>query len=437
MESKSDLTVTQQKLLNGVNYESLPETTISVSRSFKKQFFQKDTYTQSNNEAICDFNTGAEFVNPRRSYLTFKCKVKFSTYTGALPADKFANFGRGGATNLIRRIVITSRSGVELSRTEDYNILAAKLVRWGCSREYVEQMGQLSGFTNDTALYPTTAGQFTNKTEGVTDTKTFVIPCCLLSGFFSGDGKSLIPPQLSAGLRIQLTMDSPEKAFVSTEAVTYELSDISFVTNVTTMVDSWQKQLNEESARDGLTYSYPEWHTTQSNVPASQSRVNIEVRKAVARCMMAFTVTQDSAAAAVGTDSMKSEAYDATSVEYRLGSLYPTQQPVKSGEEMYFIAQSMWDSGISDCKDLNNVSVDSFKQSTAGSADGDGITATSLERNDVAINNVLNIGGLPTNNSRVLAVDITFSQGASRTTYLYMKHLRVVKAFLDNCVVSE
>jgi hypothetical protein len=44
-EEKQSLAVVQQKLLNGVSYESLPETSIAVSRSFEKQFFQKSAYS--------------------------------------------------------------------------------------------------------------------------------------------------------------------------------------------------------------------------------------------------------------------------------------------------------------------------------------------------------------------------------------------------------
>jgi hypothetical protein len=420
-EKDDDLTIMQQKLLNGVAYESLPETSIAVSRTFKKNFFQKNEYTSSNNEAICDINTGAEFINPRRSYLTFGVKL----------AANNATFGHGGATNLIKRVVITSRSGTEISRTEEYNVLACKSYRYGCSRSSVQQFGQLMGFTdvpaeqkNDFDLLSTTR-------------KQFVIPLTMLSPFFAGDGKSLIPPQLAAGLRIQLTFESDARALVSDAAAVYTIDNISVVTNVTTMIDSWQKQINEESARDGLTYSFPEWHTTQSNV-GSGTRANIEVRKAVARCMMAFTTTQ-TLANGLANDNMKSDAYSATSVEYRLGSLYPTQQPVQNGPEMYFLAQSAFDADVLDCKRTNDVSLTSFTDSTVattGAADGDAVTAVSLERNDVSINGVLNIGGLPTNNSRVLAVDID-GVAATSTTYLFMKHLRVVKAFIDNVSVSE
>ena len=427
MDEKDDLTVVQQKLLNGVAYESLPETSIAVSRTFKKNFFQKNSYTASNNEAICDLNTGAEFINPRRSYLTF----------GVVLSGGNAGFGHGGATNLIKRVVITSRSGTEVSRTEEFNVLTCKTYRYGCSRSSVQQFGQLMGFSD------VAAEQKNDATLLSTTRKQFVIPLTMLSPFFEGDGKSLIPPQLAAGLRIQLTFESNARALVSTTAPTYTIDNISIATNVTTMIDSWQKEINEESARDGLTYSFPEWHTTQSNVGAG-TRANIEVRKAVARCMMAFTVTQ-TLPNAYTDDNMKSDLYETVahgappSVQYRLGSLYPTQQPVTTIEEGYYLAQSAFDADVLDCKRTNDVSLTSFLGSTAASVglqDGDAVTAVSLERNDVSINGVLNIGGLPTNNSRVLAVDIDGVATLS-TTYLFMKHLRVVKAFVDNVSVSE
>jgi hypothetical protein len=55
-----------QKSINGLEYEMLPETTVAVSRTFKRQFAQRQLYAP-NEEIVTDWNTGAEFVNPRRS----------------------------------------------------------------------------------------------------------------------------------------------------------------------------------------------------------------------------------------------------------------------------------------------------------------------------------------------------------------------------------
>lgn len=447
MESKGEmmdgLTVQQQRVLNGIKYESLPETTLATSRTFKRQFFQKSSYTADTSQAICDWNTGAEYINCKRSYL--KLVVKTSSA---------ANFGYGGVTNLIRRVVITSRSGTELSRTEDYNKLAPKIIRYGCSRDYVEQFGELMGYTDDEKQLET---DFDQLSAG----KVFLIPLPILSGFFEGDGQALLPAQLAAGLRVELTLEGNVRALVaSAGAPTYEIEKISFLLNTNSLVDSWQRKLNEESARDGLTYSYSEWHTTQSALPTSGSQINIEVRKAVADALCAFVVTQSATVPAeVGPpavpevpgpatdsytiDNMKSDAYEASSVEWRLGSLYPYQQPIKNPEEMFFQAQNMWDADIVDCKRSNDVSVTSFTGSTQPTAaaavkDGDAIVAVSMERNDVRINGVLNIGGLPTNNSRSLNVDMTLSQkNATRQNYLYMRHLRICKCFLDNVSVAD
>ena len=193
------------------------------------------------------------------------------------------------------------------------------------------------------------------------------------------------------------------------------------------------------------------------------TKINVEVRKAVARALSAFamgTIKADS-----GTkDNMKSEPFATvdTVVEWRLGSLYPTQQPITTVNESYFQAQNMFDGGLLDCKRTNNVNVSSFTTSTdsvantaavvtvpsgggditlpadGGTLDGMGVYAVSLERSDVAINGVLNIGGLPTNNSRSLSLDLqTAGVAGARTFYLFMKHLRIAKVFLDNVSVSE
>jgi hypothetical protein len=414
MEQKQDaLVVEQQKAINGVAYESLPETTIAVSRTHERQFFQKDTYSPQNNEAICDWNVGAKFSNSRRSYLTFVVKSNVGTIT---------SLGRGSALNFIRRVVITSRSGTELSRTEDFNILMAKELRYGCSGDYLTTWGALLGYVADGGTLPTAI-------DAVTGVR-FVIPLELISPFFLGDGKTLIPPQAGAGLRVQLTFAPFAQAVktVASLATSYTIEDISMQVSTTMMVDSWQRQLAMESARDGLTYSYPEWHTSQSSTVGTG--LAIEVRKAVARALTAYVVTK-SDADSESKDNMASDTWAVTSFEWRLGSMYPTQQPIKNAEEAYFIAQSMSDGGVLDCKRPNAVSLTTFKA-------GDGIIAVSLERNDVALNGVLNIGGLPSNNSRVLGLNATLSSSANaRTHFVFLKHLRVAKFFQDNVVIAE
>jgi len=422
-ESKSELSVSQQKLLNGVLYEMIPESTIATARTFKRQYFQKNSYS-ANNQAICDWNTGDAYINPRRSYLAI-----------TMDSTLQANFGVGGVTNLIRRIVISSRSGTEVSRTEDYNLLATKLIRYQCSKDYVTDMAQVMGYTND-------PDEMKLAHDQLTTSKTYLIPLSLLSGFFAGDGKTLIPPQLAAGLRIELTLESDTRALVGAAPTTYGISAISFLLNTTQMVDSWQKQISAESARDGLSYSFSEWHTTQSTLQSSTTQINVEVRKAVARALLAFAMP--SVDADDGTkDNMKSSAWTGTSkIEWRLGSLYPTQQPIQTVNESFFQAQNIFDAGILDCKRTNGISPTSFELSTAaaseGHVDGMGIYAVSLERNDVRLNGVLSLSGLPTNNSRSLALDVTYDAGGTtRKFHLFMKHLRIVKIFLDNVSVSE
>lgn len=440
MESKesSSMNIVQQKSLNGIQYEMLPSTSVAVNRTAERQFFQKNIYGPSQ-EALIDMNTGAKFLNCKRSYLTFSCQLSRTADDGGGNAFRpAAGFGKGSVCNLIRRVVVTTRSGVELCRTEDFNLLSAKTNRWECSREYLEQFGELLGYQSNLTTANTDA--FPVGTLGPTsfsEARQFVIPLEMLSPVFKGDGKSLLPPQAAAGLRIQITWESTARGLyhvpVATTGTpdTYIIDNISIMANSTTMVDSWQKALNEESASQGLTYTYPTWYTTTSTQPIAVDRINIEQRKAVARALMAFavyTVGPDS----ITKDNMKSENYGWSRVEWRLGSLYPTQQPIVNSAEAYFIAQNAFDGGILDTKGgINAVSFNTFKGSES-------IAAVSLERSDISINGVLNISGLPTNNSRVLSVDATLAVAPSvqGRMYVFMKHISMAKFFLDNTSLS-
>ena len=439
MEGKQSMStnVVQQRSLNGVEYEMLPSTSVAVSRTQERQFFQKSQYKPLE-ESLIDLNTGAKYINCRRSYLTFSVQLsRTNDDGGGLANTPAGGFGKGSVANLIRRVVVTTRSGVELCRTEDYNILSAKTMRYGCSREYLEQFGELMGYSPSLA---STTDEFTGTAPDQSATslsakRQFIIPLDLLSPVFQGDGKTLLPPQASAGLRIQITWESVARGLLqddpSTAPTTYLIDNISVMASTTTMVDSWQKALNEESAAEGLTYTYPTWYNTVSTMPAQTDRINIEQRKAVARALKAFavyTVGADSLA----TDNMASESYTWDRVEWRLGSLYPTQQPITNSAEAYHVAQNAWDGGVLDCKGgVNAVSFRAFEGKES-------IAAVTLERSDIKINGVLNISGLSTNNSRVLSVDLKLAAPAAAQgrVYTFLCHVSMAKFFLDNASLS-
>ncbi len=401
------------QMVNGVGYMMPPESSIAVSRSFKRQFPQKSSYGEGE-EIIVDFNSGAQFLNAHRSWLKFTVALQGAGAAAATWGDQ------GGACNIFDRVVVSTRSGVELSRLETANAYYAKLIRYGCSKEFVETFGDAMGY----------------KAIGGADVLaqgTFCIPLAFLSPFFKGDGKSLVPPQIAAGLRVSLTLAPRTTAVVAADAITgYTISDMSIQSNLSMLTDDWQRRLNEISASQGLAYAWCETHTTNSVLASAQTSVDIQVRKAAARVLSAMTVSRTTATIIDQTaDSMASEAYNpANQFQWRLGSMYPTMQPITNSTEAYMVAQSAADGGLVNCMSPNGVSLATFLA-------GQGVTSCSLERSDIALNDVLNVSGLPSNNSRALDVDIRFGVGADRTTVLYMKHLKVARAFLENVVVSE
>jgi len=437
-EKQQGINVIQQRSLNGVEYEMLPSTSVAVSRTSERNFFQKSQYKPLE-ESLIDLNTGSKYINCRRSYLTFSVQLSKTVAGPANAPIPAAGFGKGSVANLIRRVVVTTRSGVELCRTEDYNVLSAKTMRYGCSREYLEQFGEVMGYspflTSTTDEFATGSGSSSGLTS-LSNKRQFIIPLDLLSPVFQGDGKTLLPPQAAAGLRIQITWESTARGLLqddpTTAPDTYLIDDISVMASTTTMVDAWQKALNEESASEGLTYSFPTWYNTVSTLPAATDRINIEQRKAVARALKAFavyTVGADS----IATDNMYSEPYTWDRVEWRLGSLYPNQQPITNSAEAYHVAQNAFDGGILDCKaGINAVSFRAFEGRES-------IAAVTLERSDIKINGVLNISGLSTNNSRVLSVDLKLASPAAQQgrVYTFMSHVSMAKFFLDNCSLSQ
>ena len=362
-------------------------------------------------------NSGSQFLDPRRSWFNF-------SVVSSLAAA--ATWGQtGGAGNIIERVVISTRSGVELSRLEGANVYIAKKLRYGCSAEFISQWGTTMGYQlNDggNGQPVSDAGQGT----------AYSMPLTMLSPFFEGDGKTLVPPQIAAGLRVSITLASDIVALKSAAAATYTVSGISIQTSLTTLVDDFQRSLNQQSAEAGLVYPYCEIHTTQSSTSDAQTTVNIQVRKAVARALKAFTVSRTTASLNTTTaDAMASEPFAVSQFQWRLGSVYFPHQPITSNVESFYVAQNAFDGGLIDCRSPNAVGFTTFVSG------GDGIVSCNLERSSIALNDVLNISGMPTNNSRALDADITFSAVAARTTTLYMKHVKIARAFLENVVVSE
>jgi hypothetical protein len=413
-EGKAD----DDMIVNNLVYEQPEALSLAVSRNETNQFFQRSDY-KSGETAIIDFNTGSSYVDTANSYLTFKMKlVGTSTPT--------ANLGSGSAFNFLRQSTVRSKSGVELDRIERLNHFDRNNSSYTLGDSYLKRMGQTQGY-GDTR----TIADAANMSD--TAYTRFALPMTRVCPFFNPLQKGMkVPPQLMSGMHLEIQLEDVRTAVVQlTGAITdYTISDIRISTDSIALSDDTQKSLNMESSQSGLEYAYPRVYTNVSALNVSQSSVSAQISKAVSQSCLAFGVLLDQDSLIdITVDSFKSVAWNATSWQYRLGSLYFPQQVIsdetKDGVESYMTAQMMHDK----LKHEHSESSVSLSDFTTG---GYGLMAVSLEKDTS-----LGLSGLPINNSRLLELNATFTAvAATRELLVFLEYCAVSRAYIDNVAVS-
>jgi hypothetical protein len=212
--------------VNDLVYKLEPDISVAVNRTHKNHFFQQPEYKNSQ-PAICILNSGADYIDCRRSFLHFEvsmeCKAiqilttewdnwhsaqKDRDQTQALNDNMLVHgyFGPNGSIlNLIDTVTITTRSGDEISRVQDLALLANMTIPLIYGDDWRATVGGLIGYGE---------GIFGRNDKGrihPAARRRFAIPLYLLSPFFQYG--RLMPSMLMSGLRIMITWKSTTKAF--------------------------------------------------------------------------------------------------------------------------------------------------------------------------------------------------------------------------------
>lgn len=216
--------------INDLVYKLETDLSVAINRTHKNQFFQNQTYT-NNQTAIAIVNSGADYIDPRRSFFTFDLVIP-GTDLGANRANLdyqsafvSAYFGKNGSVlNIIDSIVVSSRSGDELSRVNDYAQLMNILVPEMFGTEWRESIGQeiglgsfMGGYNNSTVVggqnVPGNPGLNLERPNNISEQRSqrFAIPLYLLSPIFNYG--RLLPSMLMSGLRIEIKWKQPDVAF--------------------------------------------------------------------------------------------------------------------------------------------------------------------------------------------------------------------------------
>ena len=410
--------------VNQLGYRMPANMSVTVNRTMSRSYANLDTYAPGG-KIIVTFNTGSTYVWGRTSYLTFDVAI---SGTGAVPASIIASLGSGSALNLIDSVTVYSQSGTEVDRTEGVNLHARNQDRYTFAQDWVNNFGSVIG-------YGSTEKTGFGTTEPVVITPVtplrFCIPLSHLAGIFGTS--TLMPSMLAGGLRLEIKLAPLAVAFKdvsiqvpSAHAVTnYSITNASCQIDTFQLADSIQKRLMMEAASTGLEFYYETWDRTRHNISAS-NKANITIRKSVARALSAFAVTRLTANTATLTeDSMESEAGSLLNgMFWRLGSLTFPQQKLENTAEIYYYAQRAFQKVESPYK-MNSISLDDFKGTEA-------LAAVTLERS-----NVLELSGLPVNNSRSLQLELDYDGAANRDIDVFMHYVQLARVFVNNVLVKE
>lgn len=390
-----------------------------VSRQQKESIVdggRSSTYQASSRFSIT-FQTGSDFIDPLNSYLCF------TVYT----AGAAGILQRSGAARLLQDVVIISRSGQELDRTENNSLLQYHLIA-GLEAE-LQNYNYNGLFCTATANgSASSAPQRSNSIPASSGSAVrMCVPLKFVSPIFAS--AKLMPPHLARGLRIEALTETFARAFVGNTVTGYTISDVHCLLDCYSLADSVQAYLNQEwaSTPDGLVYEFKSYNTSTASLASTS--VSVEVRRACSMALSAFAVVRHDNAG--GTqDAFRSVAVaDSDIAQWRIGSTYLPSQSLTTIPKHY--AQMLyWQSKLR-------------HEVPSGVAYNDFIDVTDAHSNFgkycVVLNrsNVLDLAGQSLNNSSTLSFNGTVSNAvAGDLVTVFMCHLRRAICFIENIVLE-
>ena len=410
--SQSDSVRSGLVSLNKLDYTLSPDLSVCVSRAYKRHFAQQPNYTPSQRSIII-LNSGSDYIDPKNTSLVFSVTNK---------GTHDVTFGNGSCANLIRRIVLTSRSGDELERVERVNLLAPVLDRYEHSEDWVSTIGGCQGY-RDKATVKANAADI-----AVNDTNRYVLPLGSICGLFRSFDR-LLPSMLCSGLRLELEWETAAVAFQSLDAgavPSYEITRLEVSADSYTLTDSVQRSLNETASLSGLEIVFASYFNTQSSTNTN-SALQINIRKAVSRALGVIMKVTDNIVS-VGNDSTASTPWLFTQLQARVGALYFPQQPLQ-GDNVADVSREMY---FHSMRGFNKIGTPSAPPQVSYN---DFLTRSGVFCQDLERSSVQQLTGIPINNSRSLEISAKFVDVPAATGKLvdtWLTYTRLARVFLNS-----
>ena len=413
--------------INQVSYRMPPQISIASKVTHTIQYFQQSTYNNGNT-MILDFQTGNAYIDAHKSYLRMV----------VTPSDANHGFGSGSVGNLFERVVVRTKTGKELSRTENANLLMKNMDRFFKSDNWLNTVGRAQGHTQEIA---------TNQYGTVVPAggKVFIIPLTTFLPCFNLIGSKLVPPMIASGLRLEIRLADPNVAFcnfnqaVLTPLVSYTVTQPEIHVKEYTLADNFSRSIAQIASSQGLNLLYKEYYNTI--VSTSTNQINYDIKKAVSKALKLSVFTRD-ATIAVGRDQMASRPYNYEKIQSNVGADYVPNQPLQlpavasadNINEVYYYA-------LEECDKLKSWDPSSV---SPGQYLGVAPTGTGDQYNGAVVNfsynksNTSELAGYTISNSRAMLVNLT-QEGVAVPVRLdtFLCYLRLAKAMITNTLVLD
>ena len=383
---------------NGLRYVMPKPLSTTLVRTFKKNYSQRQTYSETET-IVFDLNVTGQ-VDPEISYLTLK-----------LSSDQEFQFGINGVCSIIRDIRISSKNGVELDRIQSFNAWAQLYLSAMVDKSKLDKMGRLAGISET----------FTAGTQ-----HNFIIPLTWLSGLFRPHVKGQkVPSHMLSGARVEIQLESVGRALhrTTTSPTAYQVDKATLVMMEHTLNDNTLKVLTEESANNGLEYVYDRVFTSPET--SANAVFNNQIKKAVSQATAVITTVHLPANQnSVTVNSFISLDPDGvfSKFQYRLGSNYFPHQVCDNLEEAYQITESTYEcsreKGVSSATSLAEYKTKYFAVGVPLKSEH-GVTSS----------------GLAVNNSATIALEFE-GDNSNKIYYTFLIYTAVARCFLNQTSVK-
>ena len=417
--------------VNQISYRLPPQISVTSKCTHVINYSQQSTYSNTSRTMIFDVQTGSQFVDPACSYLRMIVK----------PGTTGFCFGSGSACNLFQRVVVRTANGKELSRVEDANLLIKMMDVFNNSKDWRNTAGKAQGYSDPADIKATVYADLVPTTG-----KLFVIPVQTFMPCMSPHGAKLVPPNLMSGLRIEITLAEPARAFCKvnqatglTDLTAYTIEQCELHLKTYELADAFARKIAEMS-QNGLNYLYKEhFHNIVS--AGTNTNINFDIKKACSKALTARIMPRLSTVG-TGRDQVASLPYKVNKLQSHIGESYWPNQPLQIdgapsadnvNEHYYYslYAQNKlenWNpTGVSP-KEFLGRAVDG----TANDVYSSGIVAWSFAKS-----NVSDLAGYTTSNSRALLVDLQRDGTDNIRLDVYLTFLRLCKSYMSNTVVLD